>query len=407
MTTLFDTPVAVIQGARQVGKSTLVSLVAEKINCMKITLDDTTMLNAAKTDPLAFVNQYPGGTLAIDEVQLCPELLRAVKLSVDENRRPGRFLLTGSADLLHVAGANESLAGRAETIKLYPFSQGEMEGRKEDFISSILRANLAGLLDTLQGAPALTREDYAARVAMGGYPDIVLKDSKRRNAWFRNYIMSVLDHDAADLSGLSHLDKLGVLFSVISGQTSSEFVQRSVAGMTGIPESSLSGYVRLLKDLYLVLELSAWGRNLSRRVVSKKKISLTDSGVASHLNGLSETALADVLRGEAFGAVLESFVVAELFKQQSWSAEDFTLYHYRDRDRKEVDLVVELFDGRIVALEVKAARTVSRSDFAGMKTLRETAGDRFLCGIVLYTGANALPYGNDMFAAPISAVWGS
>jgi predicted AAA+ superfamily ATPase len=402
MTTLSDTPVTVIQGARQVGKSTLMSLITDRPDCRRATLDDPATLSAAKADPVSFANQYPDKTFAIDEVQLCPALLRAVKLCVDENRRPGQFILTGSANLLHVAGVNESLAGRAETIMLYPFSRGELEGKKEDFVPQLLRGDI---MRKLKKVNSLERDDYAALVAAGGYPDAVKRNRKRRGAYFNNYLSSVLDHDAMEMSGLAHLDKMGDLFAVISGQTSSEFIARSISGLTGIPETSLHAYVRLLKDLYMIIELPAWGRNISRRAVSRKKISLTDTGLASHINRLDGSALADVLLGEAFGALLESYVVAEMFKQKTWSDEDYALYHYRSRDRKEVDLVIELFDGRIITLEVKASRTVSRRDFAGMKSLREIVGERFHCGIVLYTGHEALPYGEDMFAAPVSAVW--
>jgi predicted AAA+ superfamily ATPase len=400
--TLLDTPVTVIQGARQVGKSTLAAMISDNIDCRRISLDDTAVLTAAKLDPLTFANQYNNGTLIVDEVQRCPELLRAIKLSVDENRRPGRFILTGSANLLHVSGANESLAGRAETIRLHPFSYGELEGRKDDFIFELLSNEK---LPFLQSKMPKTRDEYAVLAAAGGYPDAVKRHGKRRYAWFQNYLASVLDHDAVDLSGLAHLDKLGTLFSVLSGQTSSEFVQRHVAVMTGIPESSLHGYTRLLHDLYLIDELPAWGRNISRRVISKRKVSLSDTGIASHINGLDETALSDVLNGEAFGSILESYVVSELFKQQTWSKEQYSLYHYRDKDRKEVDIVAELFNGRIVAIEVKASKSVSRSDFAGMKALRDVAGERFVCGIVLYTGEHALSYGADMYAAPVSTIW--
>jgi predicted AAA+ superfamily ATPase len=402
MAALSDTPVTLIQGARQVGKSTLVSMLADRIDCKMVTLDDIATLNAAKSDPMSFANQYPDGVLAVDEVQLCPELLRAVKFFVDKNRKPGQFLLTGSANLLHVSGANESLAGRVETIMLYPFSRGEIEGKKEDFISGITNGDVLGVL---QKATPLKREEYAALAAAGGYPEALNRKGNRRNRYFQNYLSSVLDHDAVGLSGLAHLDKLGDLFAVLSGMTSAEFVTKKAADMTGIPETSVHGYIRLLRDLYLINELPAWGRNISRRAVSRRKISLADTGLASFINRLDETALADLTVGEPFGAILESYIVAELLKQRTWSKKDYTIYHYRSRDRKEVDVIIELFDGRIVALEVKAARTVSRSDFAGMKYLEETIGDRFLCGIVLYSGPEALPFGERVFAAPLSAVW--
>lgn len=399
---LSDTPVTLIQGARQVGKSTLLSMVCAQLDSRLVTLDDPSTLGAARSDPISFANQYPAGTLAIDEVQLCPELLRAVKLCVDEDRRPGRFILTGSANLLHVAGANESLAGRVETLTLHPLSQGEVMGRQEDFVAAILRDDPLRLL---QGARGLSREQYAAIVAAGGYPDALRRDGRRRRAYFENYLSGVLDHDAVELSSLAHLDKLGALFQVISAQTSGELVNRSVAGLVGIPESSLHGYIRLLRDLYLINELPAWGRNTVRRAVARRKVHLADTGLAAYINRLDEQSLSNVLNGEAFGPLLETLVASELFKQQSWSAQDFSLFHYRDKDKREVDLVIEAFDRRLVAIEVKASRTVSQHDFAGMKVMREAVKDRFHCGIVLYTGSEAMPFGPDLFAAPVSAVW--
>jgi predicted AAA+ superfamily ATPase len=402
LATISDTPAVVIQGARQVGKSTLIDMAASKIDCKTVTLDDATALSAAKADPHGFVNQYTEGTLAIDELQRCPSLLSAIKLSIDENRKPGRFILTGSANLLHVSGANESLAGRAETIELYPFSHGEWDGRKEDFVSGIQKAEL---LEILRSVSPLTREEYAHIVSVGGYPGTRDRDAGRRGAFFKSYLNSVLDHDAADISGLAHLDKLGELLAVLSGQTSGEIVASGISKMTGIPGSSLHAYLRLLHDLFLIQTLPAWGRNISRRVVSRKKVVLVDTGLASHINRIDEDGLADVLMGESFGPILETYVINELLKQRTWSGENFSLYHYRDRDQKEVDIVIELFNGRIIALEVKAARSVSRNDFSGLKALRQMVGDRFCCGIVLYTGAEAYSFGEKLFAAPISAVW--
>jgi predicted AAA+ superfamily ATPase len=402
LATLSDTPAAVIQGARQVGKSTLIDMTASKIDSKTVTLDDATTLDAAKADPHEFVNQYPEGTLAIDELQRCPALLSAIKLSIDENRKPGRFILTGSADLLHVSGANESLAGRAETITLYPFSHGELAGRKEDFVSGILQE---GVPQILRRVTPLPREEYAQIVSVGGYPVAYSRDTKRRGAFFQSYLNSVLDHDAAGISGLAHLDKLNELFTVLSGKTSGEIVASGISKMTGIPDSSLHAYLRLLHDLFLIQTLPAWGRNISRRVVSRKKVVLVDTGLASHINRINAEGMADVLMGESFGPLLETYVIDELFKQQTWSDENFSLYHYRDRDRKEVDIVIELFNGRIIALEIKAARSVSRNDFSGLKVLREMVGNRFCCGIVLYTGAEVYSFGEKLFAAPISAVW--
>jgi predicted AAA+ superfamily ATPase len=281
-------------------------------------------------------------------------------------------------------------------------NEKEREGRQEDFVSSLLDGDVAGHLGS---SHPHSREEYARFVAAGGYPDALNRDGRRRQAYFADYLAGVLDHDAVEMSSLAHIDKLGSLFSLISAQTSREFVNSSVARLVGIPESSLHGYMRLLSDLFLIHELPAWGRDIVRRAVSKKKVSTIDTGLAAYMNRMDEEALSNLLFGEAFGGLLESFVVSELAKQMSWSSQGFSLNHYRDQDRKEVDIVVETFDRRIIALEVKASRTVSQHDFVGINKLRDAAGDSFHCGVVLYTGTGTVPFGPDLYAAPISSIW--
>ncbi|MDR1954198.1 MAG: ATP-binding protein [Clostridiales Family XIII bacterium] len=400
--TTSDTPVTVIQGARQVGKSTITSIVTNQIDSRMLSLDNPNTLLAAKANPLDFVNQYRTGMLVIDEVQLCPELMRVIKLSVDEDRRPGRFLLTGSADLLHITGANESLAGRAETVKLYPFSQGELRSKTEDFITKLLTGDIG---EILAGVKGMTRDEYISLVSIGGYPDAIKRDARRRKAYFRNYLTSVLDHDAAKLSGLAHINKLTEVLKVLSARTSGELVHAHVATLTQIPETSIHAYIRLLKDLSLIHELPAWGRNLTKRAVGRKKISIIDTGLAGYLNGYQEETLADLTQGEAFGALLETFVVSELFKQQTWSDTDYTLYHYRDREKREVDIVVELPNGKIIALEVKAKSSLVNRDLLGIKKIKEVMGDRFVCGIVLHSGHEAHAFEKGIYSAPLNALW--
>jgi predicted AAA+ superfamily ATPase len=402
LATISDTPVTVIKGARQVGKSTLASMLATKLNSRQVTFDNTTTLQAAREDPIGFAEQHRDGTLIIDEVQLFPQILRSIKLAVDTNRRPGRFIITGSADLLHISGANESLAGRAETVQLFPFSQGEMKGYREDFVATLLSTDIQTVF--WQTEP-LRREDYAAIVAKGGYPEAVARDTRRQRAFFKNYLAGVLDHDAVNLSGLAHLDKLRLLFSLLSAQTSGELVKANLAKLVGIPESSIHAYLRLLGDLCLINELPAWGRNLSRRAIGRSKLCLNDTGLACFLNGKSAESLAGLPGSDAFGGLLESLAVVELLKQKAWSEADYSLYHFRDKDQREVDIVIELFDGRIIGLEVKATQTISRKHFAGLRRLRELLGDSFIAGIVLYTGNESLPFGNRLCALPLSTLW--
>ena len=400
--TLMDTPVTVIQGARQVGKSTLTSMIAENIVSKSVTFDSEITLAAAKENALEFVEQFPEGLLIIDEIQRFPELLSAIKLSVDSHRRPGRFLVTGSANILNLRGTNESLAGRAETIVLKPFSVGELNGFKEDFVS-LLMCN--EILSILTQAKPYTRAEYARLIENGGYPDAQSRRGRRREAYFRNYLARVLDHDASELSGLAHIDRMNEIFALLAGTTSQIYIRANVSRAVGIPESSMNGYIRLLEDICLIHTLPAWGKNYSKRAISKPKTAISDTGLVCSLNGMADGFLADLENGNELGPVIETFVINEIMKQQTWSEIGFDVYHYRDKDGKEIDLVLELRSGEIIAIEVKAASSFSRKDFAGMKALRDMLGNRFHCGVLLYTGTEVQPFGDRLYCAPISSIW--
>ena len=400
--TLNDTPVTVIQGARQVGKSTLAKIVSNGLNCRSVTLDSHPSLAAAKENPYEFVSQYPDGLLIIDEIQRCPELINAIKLSVDRNRKPGRFLITGSANLMSLKGTDESLAGRAETIVLEPFSIGEIKGKKEDFISLFINK---GMTDIIQATEPLTRAEYTELIVCGGYPDARNRTEKRRKSYFKNYISRVLDHDANELSGLTHLDKLQNIYTLLAANPTQIYNRANVSRLVGIPESSMNGYIRLLDDLSLLHTIPAWGSNYSKRALSRPKIILSDTGLVTSHCGLSGDFLSNIENGNALGSILETFVATEIIKQQSWSDTDYTLFHYRDSDKKEVDLVIELYNGKIIALEIKASSSFSKSDFNNLKTLRDISTDRFHAGILLYTGTEVQPFGENLFAAPISSIW--
>ena len=400
--TLNDTPVTVLQGARQVGKSTLSAMISKDIVSKSVTLDSEEALVAAKENAYEFVTQFPEGLLIIDEIQRYPELLTAIKLSVDANRKPGRFLITGSANIMNLRDTNESLAGRAETITLEPFSIGEMNGIKEDFVSLLVNEDI---LSSLNNAEPYTRAQYARLIENGGYPDAQDRQGRRREAFFTNYLSRVLDHDAGELSGLAHIERIKEIFTLIAGNPSHIYVRANVSRIVGIPESSMSGYIHLLEDLCLIHSLPAWGKNYYKRASSKPKIILSDTGLACSVNGITGDFIAQIENGNELGPLLEAFVLNEIKKQQTWSDIGFSAFHYRDKDGKEVDLVLELRGGKIIALEIKAASSFSAKDFAGMKVLRDVLGDRFHCGILLYTGTTVQPFGDKLFCAPISSIW--
>lgn len=305
--TLADTPVTVIQGARQVGKSTLVSQVLPRAPLL--TLNNSPTLAAAKADPVSFVRQNPGGLLAIDEVQRAPELILAIQDAVEEDRRPGRFLLTGSANLLNLRGAQESLAGRAETVELFGLSQGELNARVETFIDRLLTGDDQAVRS---GTFALSRAEYAEIICAGSYPEPRERSGMRRRTWFNNYLNRVLSRDAVEVSRLPHLSQLPKLLRLLAAQSSGELVRARIGNDAGIPPSSLPAYVSLLEDLYLIHTLPAWGKNLTRRETAWPKVALLDTGIAARLNNVAPEALAPDRVSVHAGGLFETFVAGEL-----------------------------------------------------------------------------------------------
>jgi len=400
--TLSDTPVTVLQGARQVGKSTLSSMISKNISSRSVTFDSNLTLQTARENPIEFASQYPEGLLIIDEVQKCPEILPAIKYVVDSDRRPGKFLITGSANILSLRGSNESLAGRAETIILEPFSIGELNGIKEDFPLMLTEGNI---LSNLQCATPLSRSEYSSLIVKGGYPDAQKRVGKRLDAFFDNYLTRVLDHDANELSGLAHIDRLHTVFKLLAANPSQVYVNANFAREVGIPESSMRGYIKLLDDLCLIKTLPSWGKNISKRAVARPKVIVSDTGIVSTLNGYSKDFLANIENGNVLGPIFEAFILNELLKQHTWSMASFTPYHYRDKDGKEVDMVLELRGGKIIAIEIKAASSFTKKDFSCMQMLRDMLGNNFICGVLLYTGSEVLPVGDRLFCAPASAIW--
>jgi uncharacterized protein len=399
--TLADTPIAVIQGARQVGKSTLAKTVMTGRAAKFVSLDATAQFNAAKADPDSFVRQTTD-LLVVDEVQRVPALIRAMKDAVEEDRRPGRFLITGSANLLEIPGTEESLAGRAETVVLYGFSQGELSGHREDFIDRVLAGDAATLLGR---DGTLVREEYLELACAGSYPEPLTRTGRRRSAWFDNYIKRIVTRDAEELSNLAHLDRLPDLLRLLAANTSGELVKARIANAAQIPATSIAPYFELLESLYLTHSLHAWGGNLTKRVTSHPKVSLLDTGLIARLNNVSPDALAPGAVSDLAGGLLESFVAAELRRQLVWAESPAELFHFRDRDGAEVDIVIESQDRKVAGIEMKSSGSPDTSDFKHLKLLREKLGNRFQLGVVFYTGKAALPFGDRLVALPYSALW--
>ncbi|MDO5618898.1 ATP-binding protein [Kocuria sp.] len=395
---LADTPVVVLQGARQVGKSTLAQMASQTMETTVVSMDDAYNRSLATEDPQFFVEQAGQGMLVVDEAQRAPELILPIKASVDRVRRPGRFLLTGSADLLHVKGVGDSLAGRAETVELMTLSQGEIARRNspEDFVSWLLSG---------AQSPGAVLPLAPDTVVTGGYPEILSRSGRRRDRWFASYTDRLADHDARDLQSGGFADHMAALLRLLASQGQSELVKAKEARTLGISESTLDSYLRLAHVMRLVTTTQPWRRTPRSRLSKRPKISLTDTGLAAHLAGFTAAMATTVGGREFYGTLVEQFVALELKRQRTWSQQSFDLYHYRDHDGPEVDLLLELSDGRLIAIEVKSASTVNDRSWTGLKQFRDHVPDREVVGVVLHTGTDAAHLNDWLHVLPISSLW--
>lgn len=396
-------PVVVVEGARQVGKSTLATMLVEGSEraARYLTLDDDVLRAAAQNDPQAFVNQLPDGMLVIDEIQRAPELLLPIKASIDRHRTPGRFLLTGSADLLRLERTPDSLAGRAVTLPLRTLSQGEINGRLDDFVTRFV----AGV-DPFDVRSTVSREDYANRLAAGGYPEVFRRSPRLRTAWFDGYVDRIVQRDARDVRRLVDGNRLASVLRLVAANQAGELVRARLSRDANVPETTMSAYLDLVETLYLVERIRPWSGNLTTRQTGKAKGIITDSALAMHLSGVTPArAAALVGGGELLGPLLEGFVVSELRKQQTWSDTRFSVFHYRETSGLEVDVLLELDDGRVLGLEVKASQTYKPEHFRGLRRLADRLGDRFLGGIVLSTADQGVRFGENLVGLPIASLW--
>lgn len=398
---LGDTRVVVLNGARQTGKSTLARLVADSRPGTEIRyLDDAAVRASAAADPAAFVRH--DGLQVIDEVQRVPDLVLAIKHTVDLDPRPGQFLLTGSARLFAMQQIPDLLPGRSETIELWPFSQGEIDRTADGFVDAIFEFGQ----DLVPKPSTLHRSDYVQRALVGGYPEAVRRvDPGRRARFFESTASDLISRDVRQLSDIERPADMRRLLGAVAAQMATLVVPGTLAGRLQIPVNTLKRYLDLLELLYIVDRIPAWSTNLTTRAIATPKLIVNDSGLAGHLAGITMRRAAH--QTAPIGPLLENFVLGELSRQLSWTAESVRLYHYRDRDGYEVDAVLEHASGDVVAIEVKAAETVRADDFRGIQRLARRLGDQLIAGIVLYAGTQPLPFGDRLRAFPISTLWTS
>lgn len=397
---LSDSPVVLLNGARQTGKSTLVQWVAsQKHKARYLTLDDAAVLAAARSDAGGFLSGIDG-PVVIDEIQRAPELFPAIKADVDRRRQPGRFLLTGSADVLLLPQISESLAGRMEILTLWPFSQGETAEIKETFIDDVFSRTLM----RPSGKDAVNRSALWRLVLRGGYPEILNRaDVSRRDAWFSSYVATILQRDVRDIANIEGLTALPRLLALLAARASSLVNFSELSRSIAIPQSTLKRYLALLEMTFLVQMLPPWSGNLSKRLVKAPKLLISDAGLTAYLLGLNQNQLEQ--NSVMAGPLLENFVVMELKKQSAWNKTRVRLFHFRTQNGQEVDIILEDRAGRMAGIEVKAASTVGADDFRGLRALQETAGRKFFRGVILYTGSEVLSFGAGLHALPIGVLW--
>lgn len=396
-TALSDTPVVALLGPRQSGKSTLVQAIEP--GRAYVTLDDTPTLRTALDDPGGFIAALPD-RVTIDEVQRAPGLLLPIKVAVDRDRRAGRFLLTGSANLLLLPKIGDSLAGRIEFVRLHPLTESEKERKPGALLEIFLAGRLVSRISANQEAPVNHLQE---RLLRGGYPPAQLRSFERTRQWHRQYLATVLERDVADVARIRATAELGRLAEIVALRTATLLNISALAAELGMRRETVEQYLSVLERMFLVRRVPAWHRNEAKRLIKTPKIHLLDSGLAATLTGLE---LGDWnTRRDRYGHLLESFVVQQLIAQAGWTDPDLRFWHYRDKDQVEVDLVITR--GRKTwGVEVKSAARVTDSDGAGLSRLADQCGKDFQGGMIMYAGTITFPTADKrVFAVPLSDLW--
>lgn len=393
-------PVVAITGPRTAGKSTLARELTARHGGSFVDLDDPAVRGLAAADPTSFVRDRPE-PVVVDEFQRVPELLGAIKAELNRDRRPGRYVLAGSARHEAVPELADFLTGRVELISLWPFAIAELE------------PGAAPLVDRLfAGEPpargsAIARAELVDLVLRGGYPIAVGLPPRARGRWFTTLATLIVERITDDVRAVRDIAALRRFLRLTAVTTAQTRNAAEIGREIGIGRDQANTYLRLLELVYLTVELPAWSTNTGARVVKRPKLHLADSGLAAHLQSLTAARLAatDPTGATAFGALLETFVVTEVVKQLGWSEVDAVAHHYRTHDGIEVDLVLEAPDGRVVAIEVKAAPGITSGATRGLVHLRDRLGDRFVAGLVLNSGQETQGVGDRLAVAPVSALW--
>ena len=393
---LNDTPAVLIIGPRRCGKTTTARGLADPSR-VYLTLDDQTTLDVARADPVGFIRGLD--RVVIDEVQRVPEIFLAIKRSVDEDPRPGRFLLTGSANAMTLPRVADSLAGRMETVRMLPLARGEVESVQPTFLEDLFAAA------PRTPARLLLGPDLADAVLTGGYPEALARPTEaRRQAWARAYLDAVLTRDLREIADVEKLTDFPRFVRLLAHHAGQLVNYTQIGASVGVTHKTGQRYVRLLEQIFLVRTLEPWHTSALKRIVKTPKLHFLDTGLLAAAQGLGSAAVGT--HRTQFGALLEGFVHAELLKLAGASPRAYAAYHFRDQQQNEVDVVLERDDGTVAGIEVKASATVGPADFRGLRSLAEATRDRFAFGGLLYDGETVVPVGPRLAAIPLSCLWG-
>jgi uncharacterized protein len=385
-------------GARQSGKSTLARAISAREHPAEyLTLDNDATRRSALEDPTGFIAGVSGPAV-IDEVQRAPDLMLAIKERLDINNERGQFLLAGSANILTLPSIADALPGRVDYIRMWPFSQGELQGRRERFIDRLL----AGEVPHIDGAE-VGLKTYAAQIVAGGFPDAQDRSTRGRARFFTSYVSTILGRDLPDIATVRDTAGVERLLRIVATRSAAPVSSRGVAGELGVDHKTVAAQTRILEELFLVWRLQPWRVNLGSRQVKTPKIYMTDTGLLAHLTNIGVEGI--VRNRDRAGSILETFVAMELARQCDWAESPASLFHYRDKQQREVDIVLELSSGEVAGVEIKSAATAQPRDFAGLRHLRDKLGDRFKAGVVLYTGTRTLSFGERLAAVPLCGLW--
>lgn len=395
----------VLQGARQVGKSTLAELLAHQMQAPLVTLDREEDRAAARDDPSLFLDTL-GRPAVIDEIQRVGDpLILALKQRLDRSRTPGQYVLTGSTNFLTTPTISESLAGRIDLITLWPLAMGELSNGSDAFIDRACTGTTKQLLDHDGATP--TRGEYLELICRGGYPEVQRLGDRARRRWFERYLETVLRREVESASDLRRFDALHAMARLLLATTGSELVVSRLADNLGIDPATAEAYEPWIETTFLVHRLPAWSRKVASKIVHRPKLHACDTGLAAAIVGKGPDALAR-LNDTSVGPLVESFVIGEIAKQLTWSHTSARLHHFRDRDGLEVDAIIETSDGHVIAVEVKAStvpRAVDASPLARVRDKLDRLGSDFTAGVVFHTGDRRVPLGDRLVGLPIADLW--